>query len=121
MPHRPKKIPKGFEPFTVVAPNRVDLAGGTLDIFPLYLLVRDALTVNAAIEVTSRVTVRRAEQGVRLLSDNYRVEEEARDTHGFAVDGKLGLFARALRCFPPVTGVSTAVSPLCPAPMMIAS
>lgn len=106
MPSRPKKIPKGFEPFSVIAPNRVDLAGGTLDIFPLYLLVRDALTVNAAVDVKSRVTVLRSEGGARLLSDNYRVEEEAVDTHGFAVDGKLGLFARMLRCFPPVTGVS---------------
>jgi D-glycero-alpha-D-manno-heptose-7-phosphate kinase len=106
MPPRPKRIPKGFEPFSVIAPNRVDLAGGTLDIFPLYLLVRDALTVNAAIDVASRVTIWRAEGGARLLSDNYRVEEEAVDTHGFAVDGKLGLFARALRCFPPCAGIS---------------
>lgn len=97
----PKKYPKGLEPFSVVVPNRVDLAGGTLDIFPLYLLVRDALTVNAAVEVTSRVAVQPAKGGAHLISDNYGVEESAADTHGFSVDGKLGLFARALRCFPP--------------------
>ncbi len=102
----PKKIPKGFKPFSVVVPNRVDLAGGTLDIFPLYLLVRDAVTVNAAIEVTSRVAVHPARAGAELQSDNYRYEESAPDTHGFSLDGKLGLFARALRCFPPFKGVS---------------
>jgi D-glycero-alpha-D-manno-heptose-7-phosphate kinase len=105
MPPRPKKPPKGFAPFSVVAPNRVDLAGGTLDIFPLYLLVRDALTVNAAIGVTSRVTVERRKEGARLASDDYRCEEHAADTHGFPEGGKLGLFARALRCFPPFTGI----------------
>jgi D-glycero-alpha-D-manno-heptose-7-phosphate kinase len=106
MPIRPKRVPKGLEPFSVVAPNRVDVAGGTLDIFPLYLLVSDALTVNAAVEVTSRVTVRPAAAGARLVSGNYRIEEAAADTHGFAVDGTLGLFARALRCFPPLTGLA---------------
>jgi D-glycero-alpha-D-manno-heptose-7-phosphate kinase len=106
MPTRPRRIPKKLEPFSVVAPNRVDLAGGTLDIFPLYLLVRSALTVNAAVEVTSRVTVRPEREGAVLLSDNYRCGESAQDTHGFALDGKLGLFARAMRCFPPFKGVS---------------
>lgn len=33
------------------APTRVDLAGGTLDLWPLSMLVDDAVTVNCAIEV----------------------------------------------------------------------
>ncbi len=36
------------------APARVDLAGGTLDIWPLYLLVDGAVTVNAAITLRAR-------------------------------------------------------------------
>jgi len=47
-----------FRPFRVVVPNRVDIAGGTLDIYPLYLLIGDAMTVNAAIAVRSEVVVR---------------------------------------------------------------
>lgn len=39
------------------APCRVDLAGGTLDIWPLGLLHRDAVTVNAAVPVAVRVRV----------------------------------------------------------------
>src|SRR4051812_42253318 len=33
------------------APTRIDLAGGTIDIWPLYLFHDDALTVNAAISL----------------------------------------------------------------------
>lgn len=40
------------------APTRVDLAGGTLDIWPLYLLVRAPVTVNAAIRIRARARVR---------------------------------------------------------------
>ncbi|MBI4161514.1 MAG: hypothetical protein HY509_03610 [Acidobacteria bacterium] len=36
------------------APLRIDLAGGTLDIWPLYLLVEAAVTVNAAIDIYAR-------------------------------------------------------------------
>ena len=36
---------------TASAPTRVDLAGGTLDIWPLNLLVKRALTVNVAIDL----------------------------------------------------------------------
>jgi D-glycero-alpha-D-manno-heptose-7-phosphate kinase len=39
------------------APTRVDLAGGTLDIPPLYLFHEQALTVNVAIDVSARVTL----------------------------------------------------------------
>ena len=106
MPIRPKIVSPALEPYSVVVPNRVDLAGGTLDIFPLYLLVHDALTVNAAVDVTSRVTVTPGKGGARLFSDNYHYEESAPDTHGFAIGGQLGLFARALRCFPPFRGLT---------------
>ncbi len=40
-----------MERFTVKAPTRVDLAGGTLDIWPLYCLTGHAKTVNIAIDL----------------------------------------------------------------------
>jgi len=43
--------------FKVVSPARVDLAGGTLDIWPLYCLVGGAKTVNLAIDLCVTVTV----------------------------------------------------------------
>ncbi len=90
----------------VTVPNRVDLAGGTLDIYPLYLLVPGSMTVNAAIGVTSRVEILPATGRARLASANYRQRAEADDTHGFSLEGNLGLIAAALRCFPPVRGVT---------------
>src|SRR3954462_8490613 len=39
---------------TAIAPCRVDLAGGTLDIWPLYLFHSGAVTVNFAVNILTR-------------------------------------------------------------------
>jgi D-glycero-alpha-D-manno-heptose-7-phosphate kinase len=39
------------------APTRIDLAGGTLDIWPLYLFHKNAQTINAAISLRAHVSV----------------------------------------------------------------
>ena len=39
------------------APTRIDLAGGTIDIWPLYLFHEGATTLNAAINLRAHVTV----------------------------------------------------------------
>jgi len=89
----------------VVVPNRVDLAGGTLDIYPLYLLVPGSMTVNAAIGILSRVEVAPVRGPARLHSEDFSLGAKAADTHGFSTAGKLGLIAAALRFFPPVREV----------------
>ena len=61
----------------VVVPNRVDLAGGTLDIFPIYLLVPGAMTVNAAICVASVVSVHPVRGAARLVSDPFSHRAES--------------------------------------------
>jgi D-glycero-alpha-D-manno-heptose-7-phosphate kinase len=43
------------------APTRVDLAGGTVDLWPLHLLLDRPLTVNAAIDVEATATIETAE------------------------------------------------------------
>ncbi len=99
-----------FRPFRVVVPNRVDIAGGTLDIYPLYLLIGDAMTVNAAIAVRSEVAVRPFRRGAASLSSgNFGIAVTAADTHGFSLGGKMGLLSRALRHFPAVSGVEIRV------------
>ena len=106
-----KKEPAPFAAFRVIAPNRVDLAGGTLDIYPLYLLVSGAMTVNAAISIRSMVEIRPFRRGtVRLHSKNFGVTEIAADTHGIRPGGKLGLLARALRHFPAYSGLEITVN-----------
>lgn len=49
--------PLGGAPVTVEVPCRADLAGGTLDIWPLGMLHSGAVTVNAAIPVMVRLEV----------------------------------------------------------------
>jgi D-glycero-alpha-D-manno-heptose-7-phosphate kinase len=51
------------------APARIDFAGGTVDLWPLSLLTRDGLTVNAAIDLEARAVVETAPvDGLQLVS-----------------------------------------------------
>lgn len=88
-----------------MTPNRIDLAGGTLDIYPLYLLVPGSRTVNAAIEVTSRVEIRPVRGNARIVAEGISRPREAGNTHRFPRGGRFGLIAAALRTYPALTGV----------------
>lgn len=46
-----------LRPATASAPTRIDLAGGTLDIWPISQLVEDAVTVNLAVRLAAHATV----------------------------------------------------------------
>jgi D-glycero-alpha-D-manno-heptose-7-phosphate kinase len=48
------------------APARIDLAGGTLDLWPLHVLHPGSVTVNLAIDLRARCRVRRGEGGFRV-------------------------------------------------------
>ncbi|HEU4402864.1 MAG TPA: GHMP kinase, partial [Candidatus Polarisedimenticolia bacterium] len=51
------------------APTRIDLAGGTIDLWPLYLLHESPLTVNAAIDLYARARVEaRSDGGIEIVS-----------------------------------------------------
>src|SRR5947208_322918 len=45
------------ESITAIAPCRVDLAGGTLDIWPLYLFHSGSVTVNFAVNILTRCRI----------------------------------------------------------------
>ena len=100
-----RNLPSDASRIRVLVPNRVDLAGGTLDIYPLYLMVPGTMTVNAAIRINSRVDAARVPGPVRLYSEDFSFGVRATDTHGFSTEGRLGLIAAALRSFPPVKGI----------------
>jgi len=54
---------------TSSAPTRIDLAGGTIDIWPLYLFHEDACTLNAAISLRAHARIEpRPAGGVELIS-----------------------------------------------------
>src|SRR4051794_15071434 len=59
------------------APTRIDLAGGTIDIWPLYLSHEGASTVNAAISLRAHATIEpRTDGRVRLQSIDTRKDVE---------------------------------------------
>ena len=66
-------------PGTIVAhaPCRVDLAGGTMDLWPLYLFHPGAMTVNFAVNILTQCRVSRLpDKKIKLKSMDTRVEEE---------------------------------------------
>jgi D-glycero-alpha-D-manno-heptose-7-phosphate kinase len=78
------------------APTRIDLAGGTLDIWPLYLFHEHAQTINAAISLRARCSIQsRASRGLSIVSGDTgrRVDvahwSELRDNHELRLLGRL--------------------------------
>jgi D-glycero-alpha-D-manno-heptose-7-phosphate kinase len=78
------------------APTRIDLAGGTLDIWPLYLFHERAQTINAAISLRARCAIRpRAMRGLTIVSGDTgrRVDvehwSELRDNRELRLLGRL--------------------------------
>lgn len=81
------------------APTRIDLAGGTYDIWPLYLLHEDAQTINAAISLRAHCTLTsRRDYRVVLVSEDTDETVEAPDPDALDMD-KLPLVARLVRHF----------------------
>ena len=78
------------------APTRIDLAGGTLDIWPLSLFHENAQTLNAAISLRAHCSIRaRSDRRLAIVSDDTgaRVEaehwSELRDNHDLKLLGRL--------------------------------
>ena len=91
---------------TATAPNRVDLAGGTTDIHPLYLLMEGGCTVNVAVNVRSRVTLRTLDESkVRIISEDIGHSIEAWPIDDVPLGGPMGLIGRAVRAAPPERGI----------------
>jgi len=86
------------------APTRIDLAGGTIDIWPLYLFHRGAQTLNAAISIRararieerddSRIVIRSIDTGATVEADHWSELKDQRQlrllsllVHFFEVPG----------------------------------
>ena len=62
-------------PITASAPTRIDRAGGTIDIWPLYLFHPGAQTLNIAISLRAHARVESRDDGrVGLVSEDTRRE-----------------------------------------------
>lgn len=88
------------------APARVDLAGGTLDLWPISLLEEGACTVNAAVdlEATARILAR-GDPLIRIQSRDRGEQEVYPCLSEVRTDGCLGFLARLVRELPPSSGI----------------
>jgi D-glycero-alpha-D-manno-heptose-7-phosphate kinase len=102
------------------APTRVDLAGGTLDIWPLYLFHPGAVTVNAAISRYASCVVEThpvGDERIKLVSlDTNRSESFSSLEHLFkAKRYRLPLLAEIVKFFHPKGGFSLTTNSEAPA------
>jgi len=100
------------------APTRIDFAGGTLDIPPLYLFHEPALTINVAITLCATVTVRKgAGRGIRLIARDRERQAFWRsfDRIDWRKDRYVELTARLLRSLGPFAGVEVVTESQAPA------
>jgi D-glycero-alpha-D-manno-heptose-7-phosphate kinase len=91
------------------APCRVDLAGGTLDIWPLYLYHANAVTLNFAVDRYASCTLEtRADSRIVLRSRDLGAEEIFPSLEALQSAGryKLPLAAYLVRFFAPAAGIN---------------
>src|SRR2546423_11789282 len=85
-------------PIAASAPTRIDLAGGTIDIWPLYLAHDGASTVNAAISLRAHATIQPRRDGrVALQSIDTHKNVEAARWQDLDPRGELPLLALLAR------------------------
>jgi D-glycero-alpha-D-manno-heptose-7-phosphate kinase len=91
----------------VRSPTRVDLAGGTLDLWPLYNFVSGATTINIAIDILTTAEITPLDQGkIELISDdlNFRKSFSSLDECLKDSDSKLALLKAQLFYWRPQKG-----------------
>lgn len=103
---------------TAKSPCRVDLAGGTLDIWPLYLYHDNAVTVNFAVDRYTSCELKTRDDGKILLRSSDQQGEEtfaSLDALTSARKYKLPLLAYIVRFFRPSTGIELSTNSEAPA------
>jgi D-glycero-alpha-D-manno-heptose-7-phosphate kinase len=85
---------------TASAPTRIDLAGGTIDIWPLYLFHHGAQTLNAAISLRAHVQIdSRDGSGVEIVSEDTGRTVAAASAMNLRDDETLPLLGRLASTF----------------------
>ncbi len=89
------------------APTRVDLAGGTIDIWPLYLFHPRAATVNFAISLRAHCRIETRDDGRIILESRDRkvkFDTTLAAIEDLASENRLELISKLVHFFKPTTG-----------------
>jgi len=89
------------------APTRADLAGGTIDIWPLYLFHTGATTVNFALSLRASVRIETRDDDRIILESRdrgVRVETTVDEIDELAADNQLELVSKMVHFFRPEVG-----------------
>jgi len=100
------------------APPRVDLAGGTIDIWPLYLFHPGATTVNFALSLRARCTIETRDDGRIVLESRDRkvaFETDLAAIEDLLLEERLELVSKLVHFFKPTTGFRLMVESAVPA------
>ncbi len=91
---------RGIASVQASAPTRIDLAGGTIDIWPLYLFHPGACTINAAISLRAHAAIEaRGDGQIELLSVDTHARVVARTSSRLDGAGELPLLSLLAREF----------------------
>lgn len=93
-----------MEKIKAISPTRVDLAGGTLDLWPLFLFVDGAVTVNVAIDVYTQAELTpRTDSKIFFRSKDYQLEKEYKNLEQALADADphVSLFRNQLNYWKP--------------------
>jgi len=92
-----------LRPTQATAPTRIDLAGGTLDIWPISHLIEDAVTVNLAVQLSAHAIVTpRRDRRLEIRSvDRGRTAVHALPLRASAFRGPLSWLVRLTNAFAP--------------------
>jgi D-glycero-alpha-D-manno-heptose-7-phosphate kinase len=100
------------------APPRVDLAGGTIDIWPLYLFHPGAVTVNFAISLHARCRIETRDDGRIVLESRDRkvaFETSLAALEDLLLEERLELISKLVHFFKPTTGFHLTAESAAPA------
>lgn len=98
---------KKYPAVEATAPTRIDLAGGTVDIWPLYLFHDNAMTVNAAIDLFAKVRIEgRKDKKLKFTSIDQKLSFETDLTFKGIEKTPLELMARIAKFYAPQQGLN---------------
>src|ERR1700752_2306157 len=89
------------------APTRVDIAGGTIDIPPLFLFHEGAATVNFALDIRARCRIETRDDDriiLESIDQKETVETRLGDIDSLRTEPRLELLSKLVHFFRPETG-----------------